>query len=210
MSDLINLLLEAPVIPVVYHADKAYVADLVRTSWRAGLRCFEFTNRGPEAKNVFGHLVQVVQAECPDLILGVGTIYTAEDAEWFINEGADFVVQPVMTSEVGDTCKKHQIPWIPGGLTPQEVFSCHQAGADLVKVFPGSAVEPTYIKALLGPMPWLKIIVTGGIEPVASSVGPWLHQGAVAVGIGQQLFKPGLELAEMEENIQELLREIRR
>lgn len=208
--ELLSLLHSAPVIPVVYHADGAYVADLVRTSWKAGLRFFEYTNRGPAAKEVFHYLAQVVKDECPDLHLGVGTIYSAEDAEWFMAAGARFVVQPVMTKEVGDACHQSMVPWIPGGLTPQEIFQCHQAGAEFIKVFPGSVVGPAYIKSLLGPMPWLKLIVTGGVEPVASSVGPWLHQGAVAVGIGQQLFKAGLEPAEIEENIQELLNDIRR
>lgn len=124
--------------------------------------------------------------------LGIGTIYTAEEAEQFLNAGADFVVQPVTTPAVGAVCREHGKPWIPGALTPNEVWTAWQLGALAVKIFPGNQVSPDYIRALRGPMPKVPIMVTGGVEPTATDIRRWLDAGVQAVGIGSQLFKGDL------------------
>ena len=126
---------------------------------------------------------------CPDMVFGIGTIYTAEQAERFIEIGADFIVQPVIVAEVAAVCKKHNKPWIPGALTLNEIYQAHLLGATIVKIFPGNAVGPDYIKGCLGPMPFVKMMITGGVEPTIESVSSWLNAGATCVGLGSQLFK---------------------
>ncbi|HOY05346.1 MAG TPA: bifunctional 4-hydroxy-2-oxoglutarate aldolase/2-dehydro-3-deoxy-phosphogluconate aldolase [Saprospiraceae bacterium] len=186
---MLEQLKKSPIVPVFFHADAAYAQEILAACYAGGLRFFEFTNRGKEALEVFGALAAFAKTNCPDLSIGIGTIYTAEDAERFIAAGAGFVVQPVTTQEVGEVCQKHQIPWIPGAMTLNEIWNAWQMGATAVKVFPGNLVSPDYIRALRGPMPDVPLMVTGGVEPEIENVKQWLDAGVNAVGIGSQLFK---------------------
>ncbi len=179
----------SPIVPVFFHADAVYARNILDACYAGGLRFFEFTNRGEAAFEVFGQLAKHAEAHCPGLQLGIGTIYTAEDAERFIGTGASFVVQPVTTAAVAAVCKKQGVPWIPGAMTLNEIWAAWQMGAAVVKVFPGNMVGPDYIRALRGPMPDVPLMVTGGVEPTLESISAWLGAGAQAVGIGSQLFK---------------------
>ena len=185
---MLEQLRRTPIVPVFFHRDAAYSRNILQACYAGGIRFFEFTNRGPEALEVFGVLKRHVREHCPDMSLGIGTIYTAADAERFIAAGADFLVQPVTTSEVGAVCRAHSKPWIPGAMTLNEVWSAWQMGATAVKIFPGNVVGPDYIRALRGPMPDVPLMVTGGVQPTAASVQEWLGAGVQAVGIGSQLF----------------------
>jgi len=182
-------LLAHPVVPVFYHAEAAYAQRIVQACYTGGIRVFEFVNRGEQALAVFTQLQAFVEKECPAMILGIGTIYTAAEAEQFIAAGAEFVVQPLATAEVAQVCHAHDIPWLPGALTPTEIYSASQLGAAVVKIFPGNVVGPDYVKALRGPMPHTKLMVTGGVEPTRESVSAWFGAGVNAVGMGSQLFK---------------------
>lgn len=179
----------APVVPVFYHEDAAYAQAILSACYAGGLRFFEFTNRGKGALEVFVSLAEFARVHCPELSLGIGTIYSAETAKGFIEAGARFVVQPVCVAEVGEICKKNHVPWIPGAFTPQEIWNAWQSGASLVKLFPGNLLSPEYVRALRGPMPEIPFMVTGGVEPEQKSVKSWLDAGVQAVGIGSQLFK---------------------
>lgn len=188
-ADALTKLLDFPLVPVFYHADAAYAQEIVQACYAGGVRAFEFTNRGAQAFDVFSQLQDVVRTKCPDMLLGIGTIYQAGDAERFIAAGADFIVQPVTTEEVASVCRHHDIPWLPGAMTANEIYRADQMGADVVKIFPGNTVGSGYVKALRGPMPNVKLMVTGGVEPTEASIGEWLDAGVQAVGIGSQLFK---------------------
>ena len=185
---ILDLVSTYPIVPVFYHADAAHAQTIMQTCYDGGLRVFEFTNRGTNALPVFTQLVQYVRQHCPDMAMGIGTILTADDARTFIAAGADFVVQPVTTPTVGDACRAQGVPWMPAGSTLNEIYQATLLGADLVKVFPGNVVGPGFIKAIKGPMPQLKLMVTGGVEPTAESLTTWFQAGVTAVGIGSQLF----------------------
>lgn len=189
MMNMLDKLKLAPVVPVFYHADASYAQEILSACYAGGLRFFEFTNRGKDALEVFSSLAAFARLHCPELSLGIGTIYAAETAVLFMEAGAQFVVQPVCSSEVGELCRSHGVPWIPGAFTPQEIWNAWQSGASLVKLFPGNLLSPDYIRALRGPMPDIPFMVTGGVEPDVQSVKAWLDAGAQAVGIGSQLFK---------------------
>ncbi|TGE08402.1 beta/alpha barrel domain-containing protein [Hymenobacter fodinae] len=184
-----QIVLDTPIVPVFFHADVAYAQRILQACYEGGLRVFEFTNRGANAFEVFSALMPFVQKNCPGMLLGIGTIYTAEDAERFIQAGADFVVQPCLTTEVAEVCRNHGTPWLPGTMTVGEVYQATKLGAAIVKIFPGNVVGPGFIKSLRGPMPTVPLMVTGGVEPTEESLREWFAAGVNVVGMGSQLFK---------------------
>lgn len=204
-SEILDSLLAVPLVPVFYHADAAYAQATVRACYAGGIRAFEFTNRGPEAFEVFRELAKLTATDCPDLVLGIGTIYRAAEAERFIEAGAQFVVQPVTTTDVAATCQYHDVPWVPGAMTLNEVFAATELGAQLVKIFPGNTVGPDYIRALRGPMPTVKLMVTGGVEPTEASLREWFGAGVNVVGVGSQLFKGSADPAAITTRVAPLL-----
>ncbi len=184
-----EILLACPLVPVFYHADTETCKTVLQAAYNGGVRVFEFTNRGENALEVFSGLVKYAKENCPDLLLGIGTIATGESAQQFIDAGADFVVQPFTTPAVGEVCRKNGIPWIPGTMTVTEIQQATVLGAEMVKIFPGNVLGSAYIKALRGPLPRVKIMVTGGVEPTEASIREWFSAGVNAVGLGSQLFK---------------------
>ncbi|KAA9325357.1 bifunctional 4-hydroxy-2-oxoglutarate aldolase/2-dehydro-3-deoxy-phosphogluconate aldolase [Hymenobacter busanensis] len=176
-----------PLIPVFYHAAEPYARKVLAACYAGGVRLFEFTNRGPDAFDIFADLQQFVEAEYPDLLLGAGTIFTAAEAERFIAAGADFIVQPVMRAEVAAVCQRHNLAWLPGAQTLNEVYDALHLGATLVKLFPGSYLGPEYLRILRGPLPLAPIMVTGGIQPTPAVLTEWASAGATCVGIDSRL-----------------------
>ena len=205
MASSLSALLAVPLVPVFYHADAAYAADVVRACYAGGLRAFEFTNRGAQAFEVFTALAKLVGSDCPELVLGIGTIYRAAEAERFIGAGAQFVVQPVTTEDVAAVCQRHEVPWVPGAQTLNEIWRASEMGSPLVKVFPGNVVGPGFIKAVRGPLPAVPLMVTGGVEPTEASLREWFGAGINVVGIGSQLFKGAADPAAITARIRPLL-----
>ncbi len=183
---------ETPIVPLFFNPDESVAKSVLKACYDGGIRVFEFTNRGAEAPTLFAKLVEFTEKECPDLVLGIGTIYDAKQAIQFIEMGADFMLQPFTTPEVGEVCAKHDIPWMPGTMTLTEIRNAELLGAKYVKIFPGNVVGPAFVKALKGPMPNTNIMVTGGVEPTRESLTTWFNAGAKAVGMGSQLFPANL------------------
>lgn len=181
-------LISAPIVPVFYHSDAALTCQIIKACYEGGIRAFEFTNRGDGAKEVFKVLREYISTNYPEMALGIGTIFNATQAEEFIAAGADFLVQPATTAEVAEICQKHNIAWMPGAMTILEVYNATQLGADIVKIFPGNVVGSGFVKSLKGPLPHVKVMVTGGVEPTPESLKEWFGAGVSAVGIGSQLF----------------------
>lgn len=179
---------ETPIVPLFFNPNVNVAKDVLKACYDGGIRVFEFTNRGVEAPQIFAELINFCEKECPDLVLGIGTIYDAKQAKEFIEMGADFMLQPFTTPEVGEICGKHDIPWMPGTMTLTEIRNAELLGAKYIKIFPGNVVGPGFVKALTGPMPHSKIMVTGGVEPTRESLTTWFGAGAKAVGMGSQLF----------------------
>jgi 2-dehydro-3-deoxyphosphogluconate aldolase/(4S)-4-hydroxy-2-oxoglutarate aldolase len=183
---------ETPIVPLFFNADFGVAKQVLKACYDGGIRVFEFTNRGVEAPTIFAKLIEFCEKECPDLVLGIGTIYDAKQASEFIQMGADFMLQPFTTPEVGEICGKHDVPWMPGTMTLTEIRNAEVLGAKIVKIFPGNVVGPGFVKAIKGPMPHSKIMVTGGVEPTHESMKSWFDAGAAVVGMGSQLFPPAL------------------
>jgi len=177
-----------PVVPVFFNADASLTLELIDACYQGGIRLFEYTNRGSEAKDVFPVLVKTVRQKYPDMMLGVGSIVDGRTAGEFISYGADFVVGPLFNIEVSSVCNSCSIPYIPGCGTVTEIGTALRAGSDVVKVFPGEVLGPAFVKAVLGPMPGTKMMVTGGVDITEENLLSWKKAGAYCVGMGSKLF----------------------
>lgn len=185
----INKLLKAGIIPIFSHESVEISLAVVQAAYAGGVRVFEYTNRNANALANFSALIAARPRYFPDLCLGIGTVFDPETAGQFIAAGAEFVVAPVCNPAVGTLCRLHNVPWLPGCMTITEVFAAHQAGADIIKIFPGEVVGPAFVKSVKAVLPMVKLMVTGGVEPTSESLGKWLGAGAVGVGLGSQLFR---------------------
>ena len=159
-----------------------------------GAAAVEFTNRGPGALRVFQAL-----AERPEFAagasLGVGSIVDAPTAALFIAAGARFVVSPIFNAEVARLCNRRRIPYLPGCATPTEIATAEEWGAEIVKVFPGKVGGPAFIRDVLGPMPWSRLMPTGGVQLNAANLTEWFAAGACCVGMGSDLVRRDLVAA---------------
>ncbi len=178
------------VLPLFYHADAAACVRLVQALHAGGMRVVEFTNRGPAALANFKALVAAAPAHYPGMLLGAGTIATADEAEAFIEAGADFLVSPVFDAGVCDKAYLHKRLWLPGCMTPTEVHQARQAGCSMVKLFPGQVLGPDFVAAIRPLFAGMEYVVTGGVAPTADSIGAWWKAGVSAVGLGSQLIGP--------------------
>lgn len=177
------------VIPVFYHPDTEICKNILQASYAAGIRVFEFTNRGDFAHEVFGTLNRWAATELPELMLGVGSVVDAPTAALYIQLGAAFVVSPLLNEEMAPICNRRKILWSPGCGTLSEIGRAEELGAEVVKIFPGSSVGgPEFVKAVKGPCPWSSIMPTGGVEPTEESLRTWFDAGVVCVGMGSNLF----------------------
>jgi 2-dehydro-3-deoxyphosphogluconate aldolase/(4S)-4-hydroxy-2-oxoglutarate aldolase len=175
-------------LPLFNYADLQVCKAVIRACYNAGIRAFELTDRDENAFQVFQQLVPFAADELPELSLGAGTILTENTAQKYIDAGADFIIAPNMDTAVGNVCIKNGVPWIPGCLTPTEFQQAYNAGAKVIKLFPAGTVGPDYVKHIRGPLPHLKIVVTGGVQVNAAAVKTWLNAGVFAAGVGSQLF----------------------
>jgi 2-dehydro-3-deoxyphosphogluconate aldolase / (4S)-4-hydroxy-2-oxoglutarate aldolase len=204
-KDVISKLNRVAIVPLMYHADIDVCKHRVKACYDAGILAFEFTNRGDNAIEVFKQLAVFVAKDCPDLALGIGTIYDGGTAQSFIDIGAQFIVQPVTSAEVGEVCAKNETVWIPGAMTVTEVHNATLLGADVVKIFPANILGKAYIKALRGPMPLVKLMVTGGVKANKEDVAEWLSAGVNNVGLGGQLFDDPAYSTKIKDVLEEIL-----
>lgn len=180
---------EQGVIPVFYHPDAELCREVLRASYNAGIRVFEFTNRGDFAHETFGELNRWALAELPGMMLGVGSVVDAPTAALYIQLGANFVVSPLLNEQMAPVCNRRKVLWAPGCGSLSEIGRAEELGAEIVKIFPGSSVGGAeFVKAVKGPCPWSSIMPTGGVEPTAESLKEWFSAGVTCVGMGSNLF----------------------
>ena len=175
-------------VPVFYHKDAEVAKKVIKACYEGGVRAFEFTNRGDFAHEVFAECVKFAATECPELALGVGSVVDAPTAALYIQLGACFVVGPLFNPEIAPVCNRRLIPYCPGCGSVSEVGKAQELGCDLTKLFPGDVYGPNMVKGLKAPMPWSKIMVTGGVSPDAENLKKWFDAGVYCVGMGSKLF----------------------
>lgn len=195
----------APMVPVYYNSDLNVAKEVLKACYQGGVRAFEFTNRGDFAHEIFGALVRYAAAECPDMAVGVGSVVDPGTAALYMQLGACFIVGPLFNPEVARVCNRRQVPYVPGCGSISEVGYAQEAGCELCKVFPGDVLGPKFVKGLLAPMPWSKLMVTGGVEPTEENLKAWFSSGVYCVGMGSKLFPKGATPAEITEKCRSAL-----
>ncbi len=176
------------IVPVFYHSNPEIAKQVVKACYDGGVRAFEFTNRGDFAHEVFAEVVKYAAKECPELAVGVGSVVDPATAALYLQLGACFVVGPLFNPEVARVCNRRSVPYTPGCGTVSEVGAAQECGCDLCKVFPGDVLGPKFVKGLTAPMPWSKLMVTGGVEPTRENISAWFAAGVYCVGMGSKLF----------------------
>ncbi|MDR2804206.1 MAG: bifunctional 4-hydroxy-2-oxoglutarate aldolase/2-dehydro-3-deoxy-phosphogluconate aldolase [Dysgonamonadaceae bacterium] len=195
-------------VPVFYHSDVEVAKNVVKACYAGGVRAFEFTNRGEFAHEVFGELSKFAAKECPELILGVGSIVDAPTASLYIQLGANFLVGPLFNPEVARVANRRLIPYTPGCGSVSEIGFAQEQGCDLCKVFPGDVLGPNFVKGLKAPMPWSLLMVTGGVKPDESNLKAWFDAGVTCVGMGSNLFPKEAIAAKAWNTITDTCREV--
>jgi 2-dehydro-3-deoxyphosphogluconate aldolase/(4S)-4-hydroxy-2-oxoglutarate aldolase len=189
-KEVLDLVKQQGLLPLFY-SDSLYISrQVVQALYNGGVRVFEYTNRGQYALANFKELRKFVSSELKDMHLGVGTVKSNEDAQKFIDAGADFVVCPIVNPEVAATVHKNGLLWIPGCFTNTEIYAAETAGATLLKIFPGSLAGPGYINAIRDIFSNLDFMPTGGVEPTKANIQAWFTSGVVAVGMGSKMVVP--------------------
>ncbi len=205
---VITTMASTGMIPVFYHKDIEVATNVLKACYEGGVRAFEFTNRGDFAQDVFASLVKFAAKECPDMILGIGSIVDPATAALYIQLGANFVVGPLFNPEVARMCNRRLIPYTPGCGSVSEIGFAQEAGCDLCKVFPaGNVGGPSFVKNVLGPMPWSLLMVTGAVEPTEENLTAWIKAGVTCVGMGSNLFPSAVVAAKEWNKISDLCRQ---
>ncbi|MEO2070490.1 MAG: bifunctional 4-hydroxy-2-oxoglutarate aldolase/2-dehydro-3-deoxy-phosphogluconate aldolase [Zunongwangia sp.] len=198
------------IVPVFYHADVQTCKDILKACYDGGARVFEFTNRGDFAHEVFAELVKYATKELPGMMLGVGSVIDAGTTALYLQLGTNFIVSPLINAEMAKTCNRRKVAWMPGCGSVTEINYAEELGAEVVKIFPGSQVGgPSFVKAVIGPLPWSSIMPTGGVSPTEENLKEWFLAGVHCVGIGSKLFQKkedgSFDLKKIEEKVQETL-----
>lgn len=184
-----QVMAETGMVPVFYHADLEVAKQVVKACYLGGVRAFEFTNRGDFAHEIFGELNKWAAKECPEMVLGIGSIVDPGTASLFLQLGASFVVGPLLNPDIFKVCNRRQVAYIPGCGSVSEIGYAQELGAEVVKVFPaGNVGGPSFVKNVKAPMPWTNIMVTGGVEPTEENLTKWFDAGVTCVGMGSNLF----------------------
>lgn len=189
----IDIIGEEKLIAILHaQLDHGLLIEAINVLKNSGIRIFEVTMRVPGAADLVRTLSSI-----DEVILGAGTVLDKHSAERMAKEGVSFIVSPVISEEVMSVCKRNEVAWIPGALTPTEIYRAHMYGADAVKVFPANLFGPGYISSVKKPLGDIKLIPTGGIDPHLA--GEFIKAGAHAVGAGSELFDiEALELKDWE------------
>ena len=207
---VLTAMMEQGVIPVFYHPDAEVCINVIQACANGGAKCIEFTNRGDFASHVFYDVTRHFAKADPSVIMGVGSIVDAPTAGIYIANGAKFVVGPLLNPDVAKVCNRRKIPYSPGCGSASEISYAEELGCEIVKIFPGSSVGgPEFVKNILGPMPWTRLMPTGGVDPTEESLSKWFGAGIVAAGIGSKLITSdrlkAKDYAGIEQNVRETI-----
>ncbi len=184
-----DTILEARMVAILRLDDLSTAIPMAESLFNAGIRALEFTLTNSNTPAV----VRRIRNESQDIlsgnaVIGIGSVRSLEEAKIAIDSGAQFVVSPITSIPIIDYCKQNRVAVCPGAYTPTEIAMSWDAGADIVKVFPARNLGAKYIRDVLAPMPYLKLMPTGGVD--LDNIASYFAAGAVAVGIGSQLLDP--------------------
>jgi 2-dehydro-3-deoxyphosphogluconate aldolase/(4S)-4-hydroxy-2-oxoglutarate aldolase len=181
-SEIVGAIEQLGVVAVIRIKDAAKLRAVVDAIAEGGVRAIEVTMTVPGAVDLIRTLARSLP---PDILLGAGTVTDAATARAVIDAGARYVVSPVFRREVIAACHERGVAAAPGCFTPTEILDAHDCGADIIKVFPATALGPQFIKDVRAPLPQVRLMPTGGVS--LDNAGDWIRAGAIAVGVGSAL-----------------------
>jgi 2-dehydro-3-deoxyphosphogluconate aldolase/(4S)-4-hydroxy-2-oxoglutarate aldolase len=187
IQNTIDVIAEQGILPLYFTTDENISVEILRTLYKAGIRAVEYTNRGPEALSNFKKMVEIRNAELPEMLLGIGTIKNLDQAKDFNDAAADFFISPGFVPEVAAFLKDKEVLYTPGCMTPSEIIAAENAGIKLVKLFPGNILGTEFLSSIKDVFPSLVFMTTGGVETTHASIESWFNAGASAVGLGSKL-----------------------
>lgn len=213
--EVFNKVIETGLVPLYYNPDPEIMKDVIKACYNGGARVFEFTNRGDYAHEVFTTLNKWVEKECPEMIMGVGSVVDTGTCSLYMQLGANFVVSPVMNPDMAKVCNRRKIGWMPGCGSLSEISQAEELGAEIVKIFPAKQVGgPAFVKGVTAPCPWTNIMPTGGTSPDPEDLKAWFDAGVCCVGMGSALFsKESIQqkdFATIEKTVRETIDEIKK
>ncbi len=176
------------VVAVIRAENTETAKKIALACMEGGIDSIEITFTVPGAQRVIEALAQEFGYE---LLIGAGTVLDSETARIAILAGARYIVSPAFDLDTCKLCNRYQIPYMPGCMTPSEMVTAMEAGVDIIKVFPGSSLGPSFIKAIKGPLPQVNLMPTGGVS--LDNVDQWIKNGCIAVGVGNNLTKGSSE-----------------
>jgi 2-dehydro-3-deoxyphosphogluconate aldolase/(4S)-4-hydroxy-2-oxoglutarate aldolase len=185
-------ILDVGIVPLFSSSDAGLALDVVATVHASGATVVEFTHRAEGALSVFERLA-AERGGMPDLLLGAGSVQDPYLAARYLDLGADFLVSPFFVPEIARWANGRHAAYVPGAGSMREISTAEEAGAEIVKVFPAAALGgPGFIRAVLGPRPWSRLMPTGGVKAESTDIKAWFEAGAAALGLGSDLISPRL------------------
>jgi len=182
---IIQAIVHQGVVPLFYHPDEETSIQVIHTLYASGIRVIEYTNRGKQALRNFRSIKKETYRQFPDLILGLGTVMDPKTAAKGIQNGADFLVSPGYTRDLSKFADNENKLWIPGCITPTELFLAQDDGLQLVKLFPANTLGPAFVQSVKEVFPDLLYMPTGGVN--SQNIESWFRVGVSAVGMGSSL-----------------------
>ncbi|GAA0614516.1 bifunctional 4-hydroxy-2-oxoglutarate aldolase/2-dehydro-3-deoxy-phosphogluconate aldolase [Virgibacillus siamensis] len=184
MINTLQKISDHKLVAVVRGANPEDVMPIAEALFDGGIRIMEITMDTPQVESVIRELNKAFDGE---MVVGAGTVLDPESAQTAIMAGAKFIFSPTVNTETIKMTKRYGVVSIPGALTPTEILTAYEHGADLIKVFPASVMGPGYLKDVHGPMPHVPLMPTGGVN--VSNVREYFEKGAVAAGLGSALVR---------------------
>lgn len=182
---IIQAIIHQGVLPLYFHPDEETSIKILQALYASGIRVIEYTNRGKQALRNFRSIKKETYRQFPDLILGLGTVMDPKTAAKGIQNGADFLVSPGYTRDLSKFADNENMLWIPGCITPTELFLAQDDGLQLVKLFPANTVGPGFVQSVKEVFPDLLYMPTGGVN--SGNIESWFRAGVSAVGMGSSL-----------------------
>lgn len=187
-----DAIIQQGMLPLYYNEDENVTIEVLRAIYRGGIKAVEYTSRGDAALRNFTKMIDVRNAEMPDLLLGIGTIKNVQQAEEYFNVGADFFISPGFVPEVASFLINKGVLYSPGCMTPTEIIAAENAGVTFIKLFPGNMLGPDYLSSIKDIFPKLVFMPTGGVDTTHENIEAWFKAGVSAVGMGSKLISKKL------------------
>ena len=187
IQNSIDVIIKQGMLPLYFNADENQSISVLRTLYNIGIRAVEYTSRGPEALSNFKKMVEVRNAEMPEMLLGIGTIKNLAQAETYYLTGADFFISPGFVPEVASFLIPKDVLYAPGCMTPTEIIAAENTGVKFIKLFPGNILGPDFMSGIKDIFPDLIFMPTGGVDTTRQSIETWFNAGVSAVGMGSKL-----------------------